>query len=151
MQEITVKPLESVLNVKLGETKENVIKIIGQPSASFEQTDHYQNQTPMFSIDYDKNQKVEYINISNPNSKNIKVSFKQIDLFNSVAREVISKLEKHNLTPDPKDPEFGYSFIFLNNELSLWRPTQPEAECDEDGKYFECIGIGIKGYYSNGY
>tara|TARA_B100000795_G_scaffold252948_1_gene222843 strand:+ start:1119 stop:1577 length:459 start_codon:yes stop_codon:yes gene_type:complete len=152
MQEIIVKPLDSTLNVKLGETRETVINTIGSPSRTLEQSDHYQNQTPMFSIDYNKNNKVEYINISNPNSTSIKVSLLGLDVFNTSAEEIILNLKNsHQLIPDSKDPELGYSYVFLNKEFSLWRPIQHEDPDCEEGKYFECIGIGIQGYYSDGY
>ncbi len=42
---------------------------------------------------------------------------------------------------DETDPELGYSYIFPDIELSIWRPNI-------DDEFFSTIGIGQKGYYS---
>ena len=49
---------------------------------------------------------------------------------------------------DRKDSEVPFSFVFSELELSFWRPTIPEDEFDEDGRFFETVGIGVKGYYT---
>ena len=41
---------------------------------------------------------------------------------------------------DSSDFELGYSYIFPNLELSVWRP-------DKEQPYFSTIGIGCRGYY----
>lgn len=145
---INVKPLESAIGVTLTSTKDEVRNKLGQPSHVIGSTDHFQNTLPMFSVDYDSNDSVEYISISNPNSDMVKVSFMDHSVFEVDANTLIEIIENEtNYRFDRNDPELEYSFIFHDLELSFWRPTIPENEDDEDGKYFETIGIGIKGYY----
>jgi hypothetical protein len=85
---------------------------------------------------------------------------------NPPAEEIISWLTRE--TPyDDSDSESGYSFIFPQLELSLWRPSRPEdvepieedaSEADrayfweefERARYFATVGLGMPGYYSNG-
>ena len=104
----------------------------------------------MFSVDYDSDNRVEYISISNPKEEGIKILYRGIDVFGTPATDLIEQIE--NLTDlryDRGDPELQYSFIFQDVDLSFWRPVLQENENDEGGKYFEAIGIGIKGYYTD--
>lgn len=45
------------------------------------------------------------------------------------------------------ESEGGCTFEFPSLELSLWRPTDDEAE----NQFFSTIGIGIDGYFSGAY
>lgn len=148
MKEIQVIPLKSAIDVNLGWTRKETLEKIGVPERKWENSDHYQKELPMFSIDYDAENRVEYISISNPKNDGVKVLYQGTDVFVTPANELIKIIEKNTgLRYDRDDPELHYSFIFHDVDLSFWRPVIPEDENDEDGKYFETIGIGIKGYY----
>ena len=148
MEEIIVKPLESALGVKLNSSRIEVHNTIGIPTRIIENTDHYQNEDLMFSIDYDENNCVEYISISNPLSNKFKVLYNNYNIFENTAEELIKKIESETIFRyDRDDPEMEYSYIFNDLELSFWRSTLPESEDDNDGKFFETVGIGVKGYY----
>jgi hypothetical protein len=79
----------------------------------------------------------------------VPVTYKGISVFETEAEELI-RLIALDTPYNGGDPELGYSFVFPRLELSLWRPVIPESIDDENGKYFSTIGIGRKGYYSNG-
>jgi len=49
---------------------------------------------------------------------------------------------------DTTDPELGYSYLFPRISLSLWRSVKPDA-ADQDGRFFEAIGVGVPGYFEN--
>ena len=70
-----------------------------------------------------------------------------IDLLNTDAMKVVSRLEAL-AAYDRTDSELGYSFIFPELELALWRPVLPESPKDKEGHYFDSVGIGVKGYFS---
>ena len=148
MKKFQVIPLQSLVGVQLGWTKNETYEKIGKPNRSINSTDYYEN--PYFSIHYDQNNFVEYIEVSNLNSNQYKLILENIDIFNTEAIELIKKLKiKLGINYDESDPEIPYSFIFPDIELSFWRPIIPENEFDSEGKYFETVGIGIKGYYSS--
>jgi hypothetical protein len=50
---------------------------------------------------------------------------------------------------ESSDRELGYVYVFPAIELSLWRATLPESADDPDGQFFEAVGLGIRGYFSN--
>ncbi len=148
MIELIIKPLESALGVNLNSPRIEVHNLIGNPTTVIDNTDHYQDENLMFSVDYDENNCVEYISISKPNSKMYKVLYNNYNIFEIAAEELIEKIENESVFRfDRNDPEIEYSYIFNDLELSFWRPTIPERKEDNDGRYFETVGIGVKGYY----
>ncbi|NWJ48967.1 MAG: hypothetical protein HXX08_24160 [Chloroflexi bacterium] len=115
-----------------------------------------------FAVHYStENSTVEFIEVSS--DCDIDVFYKDIDFFNTEVEELLVLLTKE--TPyDEDDPELGYSFIFPELELSLYRPHGPEdieplteESSEEDIKYYEgelkrlkyieSVGLGITGYY----
>ena len=51
---------------------------------------------------------------------------------------------------DPDDPEVGYSYIYPDLDLSVWRSTMPEGQEDDEGRFFRSVGVGRAGYYAKG-
>jgi hypothetical protein len=41
---------------------------------------------------------------------------------------------------DENDPELGWSFVFPELDLALWRPTREEES-------FSTVGVGVNGYF----
>ncbi len=151
MKQITVVPLLSALGITLGCTRKETYEKLGKPDSTWEQIDHFNKGKPIFSIEYNSQNNVEYIEITNPNENGIIILFKDIDVFGTPATELIKMIEETtDLRYDRNHPEADYSFIFPTAELSFWRPTIPTTENDEDGKYFKTIGIGNKGYFCEG-
>lgn len=149
MKEIQIIPLQSALGVEIGWSREQTIEMLGVPESTLNKTDYYQKELPMFSISYDSEIRIEYIEISNPKKTDVKVLFQGYDVFGIPANELINQIETStSLRYDRNDPELPYSFIFLEVELSFWRPVLQEYIEDPEGMYFETIGIGKEGYYT---
>ena len=145
---INIIPLQSAIGVKLASSRSETRKLIGLPSREIDNVDYYQFEPRFFSVHYDASNLVEFIEISNPHSEEIEVLFNGINVFEVPARELIQRIElETGYRFDRNDPELEYSYIFRDLDLSFWRPTISENDEDEDGKFFETIGIGIEGYY----
>ena len=148
MEQFEVIPLNSSMGVVLGWTREETLDAIGAPESTVGKIDYYHQRLPNFHVHYNEQGLVEFIEVANPMDGQIKVLLLEVDLFNTPADKVISEIENlARLTFDQNDPELPYSYTFPGLELSFWRPTVPEDEKDEDGRFFESVGIGIKGYY----
>ncbi|MGV7197861.1 hypothetical protein [Xanthomonas euvesicatoria] len=64
-------------------------------------------------------------------------------VFSTPASRLVEKFLA--VTPfDPFDKELGYSYVFPELELALWRPDMEEPQ----GEYFSTVGIGCVGYFS---
>jgi len=149
MTEIRVNPLESLNGIMLGWNREELQNKLGVPERTIKNTDYYQINSLHYSIHFDREEKIEYIELSNPKIESVQILLGSLNIFNSESIKLISSIEETmNLAYNKEDPEFPYSFIFPEVELSFWRPTLPENENDEEGRYFETVGIGIKGYYT---
>lgn len=88
------------------------------------------------------NDSLTYIELNNING-NI-AQFQTLNIFTTPACDVVDKLTK-NYNYSKRDPEIPYSYIFPEIQLSLWRPVIE----GEEGKYFQTVGIGVKGYYDS--
>jgi hypothetical protein len=146
---IQVYPLLAINEIKLGWSRTETYNCIGKPERIINKSEYYEIDDCFISVHYNSINKIEYIELSNPKNSKIEVMFKDLNLFNTKAENLISIIvEKFNFEFDKEDDEIPYSYIFNEIELSFWRPTLPETEFDENGLYFETIGIGDKGYYS---
>lgn len=148
-----VIPLHSFDQIDFGWSREKVLNTLGPPDSVLGKPEWYFYKGVDFSLYYGDKDFVEYIEIANPKnqSKSIVLTIDnfRIDIFNTPASSLIDSIEKSTAEKHDIDcSEVPYSFVFLKYELSLWRPTIPENPDDEDGKYFESLGIGVKGYFS---
>jgi hypothetical protein len=39
-------------------------------------------------------------------------------------------------------------YVFLALDLALWRPTLPEGTHDPEGRTFNTVGVGVRGYFA---
>lgn len=141
MTSIDIIPLKSAGHVKLGMTRSEVFQTIGKPTRNLQQKDAYQTNDVFFSLYYDQNDKLEYIEYSGLG--NAKILFNGIDIFKTPATDLIDQIVKQTgYQFDPNEKEIPYCYVFPELELSFWRPVVPENEHDEDGKYFMTVGIG---------
>ena len=88
---------------------------------------------------------VEYVELSR--DCGIRALYKGVDVFATRANEVVAHVCR-DAPFNPADPEIGFSYIFPDLEMSLWRPYVPESPNEEEGQEFSTIGVGVKGYYS---
>jgi hypothetical protein len=89
---------------------------------------------------------VEYIELSRHSG--FEAFFDGVDVFALSAVELVERLSRRAAF-DVNDPELGYSYVFPEWELALWRPIVPENDSDADGRFFSTVGIGVRGYFSN--
>jgi hypothetical protein len=146
-----VIPLRGIGPVFLDMSREQVRSAMGMQPRSFKKSfagsdlaDAYHEGG--FQVFYDKEDRVEYIELSSLDSSFIAV-YKGGLVFHTKASDLVDLISKD--TPfDPDDPELGYGYVFPALELSLWRPIKPESDDDLEGQYFSTIGVGRRGYYS---
>ena len=140
-----VEPLIGVGQVKLGMPRERVRELLGgdpHTSGSRRQVDNYHDGG--FQVFYDEAGNVEFIELAR--DADLVAMISGIDVFGTPAHEVLDAITQFSAY-NPDDPEVGYSYVFHDIELSLWRPNIPE-EAEGEGRYFSTIGIGVRGYYS---
>jgi len=72
------------------------------------------------------------------------VAWRGIDLLGEPADELIRKLA---VQTDVAITEHGHSLTCANLLIALWRPTMPEGEFDEEGRYFRTALVAAPGLY----
>lgn len=173
MTKIEILPLDGVQieklgKISLGQSKSDIERLLGQPSANSNQNRLFYNDYE-FRIDLDKNGKVEFIEfIYGPFPEKTELSIYGIDPFKIGADKLLEVLaEKNNGQID--DSEADHSFCFLNISVGVWRDATTKdieesiAEMKANNEYeenkdwleedltkaknFWTIGIGIKNYY----
>lgn len=141
MLRFEITPHVGVGPVKLGMPIHDVEAVMGKPEHVHDSRHGYLSG---FMVDFDNQGKVEFIELAN--SKMFQATFNGKNLHNLTAAEAVDYVSQFD-SYDRDDPEVGYSYIFKKLQLSLWRGVMPEDETDEDGKYFETVGVAIDGYF----
>ena len=141
MMNFEIIPKVGIGPIKLGMSRIEVEGIFGQPEhESNERIGYYSG----FMIDFDENHKVEFIELAKSN--NFSATLNGVNLHEVSAIDAVNYVSKID-NFDKTEPEQGYSYIFKGIQLSLWRGTMPENEADDDGKYFEAVGIAVENYF----
>jgi hypothetical protein len=146
MTEYEVVPLEGIGEVRLGMNRKEVRKIMGEnpeTSGSRGQVDNYHQNG--FQVFYTEEDTVEFIELLRESG--FRATARGVNIFDTTAKEVLHLIARYS-DYNQDDLELGYSYVFPDIELSLWRPSIPESDDDEEGKYFSTVGIGTRGYYS---
>jgi hypothetical protein len=86
----------------------------------------------------------EYIELSRESG--FRAVYRGIDVFATFADEVIAHVSRVAAF-DHADRELGYSYVFPDLDLGLWRPVLPESAEDSEGREFSTVGVGVTGYY----
>lgn len=141
MKHIEIEPNVGVGPIKLGMSKAEVIDLFGKPEYENNERSAYMAG---FMVDFDESNHVEFIELAS--SDLFAALYKGKNLHNLTASEAVEHVSKFD-SYDKNDPELGYSYVFKNLQLSLWRGTLPGNEQDEDGKYFESVAIGVSNYF----
>ena len=147
MLNFTIQPLHGIEPVAFNMDRESVhrgLKANCKVVEAAELREYYYGGE--FSVFYDSGMKVQYIELS-ASTENT-VYYNGVDVFNTPADDLVQLITR-DYAFDPNDFELGYTYMFPEIELSLWRPTIPESDDDEEGRYFQTIGIGRRGYYSD--
>ncbi len=90
--------------------------------------------------------RVEYVEATRSDPRPFEPWFMDLPLFETPADEVIATLTK-TAAYDHRHPEVGYSYVFHEWELALWRPAVPEDD-PAAARFFATVGVGVAGYYS---
>jgi len=91
MTTIHIIPLKSAGPVKLGLTKEEILKTVGIPSDRHPEKAYYQYDNIFFSISYDQNNRVQYIEYSTPTGNKSKVLLNGIDILGHLRTTSLSR------------------------------------------------------------
>ena len=150
MQTYLVEPLLGVGPVRIGMTREAVQQSMPEASQPFLKTRHAQHETDAFhgnafQVFYTGDSPtVDYIELSK--TPEIQVMFAGQSVFGTPAEELVEILGRENA--HHSDDDFTpCDVLFPDLQMSLWRLTPPESPGEEEGRYFDTVGIGGPGYY----
>jgi len=141
MRTFEIIPHKGVGPVKFGMEVHEVEAVIGKPKYTHANRYDYLSG---FMVDFDESGKVAFLELAN--SPKFQATYRGANLHSMKADDAIKFMSQFD-TYDANNPEIGYSYLFKNLQLSLWRGTMPENDFDEDGIYFEAVGIGADNYF----
>jgi hypothetical protein len=136
-----IEPLVGVGPVRFDMTRADVYAVLGTPEYKNGNRECFLSG---LMVDFDEAGAVEFVELAN--SEKFTATFHRQDLHTIPANDAVTLLSKYGKFKDD-DPELGHSYIFPDLQMSLWRSTVQDDENDEDGKYFEAIGIARPGYF----
>ncbi|KQL45325.1 hypothetical protein AN963_27515 [Brevibacillus choshinensis] len=110
MGKLIIEPGQGIGTIKLGTSIAEVNECIEEYDAKYKkdyhQTDRFGNYfTHMFMVEYDSNEKVNFI-----------------DVFNTKAEQLVAVIDTISKY-DRDDRELGWTYHFRDIGLSLWRPN----------------------------
>lgn len=141
MNKFEITPNIGVGPIKFGMNRSSVEAVFGKPDNVSNSRIGFMSG---FFIDFNINDKVKFIELSD--SAEFEITYSGINLYKIKADDVVALLSIKD-SYDSTDPELGYSYIFKSLQISLWRGTMPENEQDNDGMYFEAIGVANESYF----
>jgi hypothetical protein len=131
--------------IRLGMTRDEVRQHLGQPDGDDDEREWYLDD---MAIDFDSSGKVIFIELAESDNYKATLNGKCLhDLPASDAVAHVTAIAPYN----ENDPELGYTYVFPDLQLSLWRPVIPDDEQDADdpnGRRFESVGVGGDGYFA---
>lgn len=152
MIEYVIKPHQGVGPVRFGMTRAEVRACMPEAPEPFLKipTDAYEVDGfhgRAFQVHYaGEEPRVEYVELGS--GSGLRALIDGSDVFSVLAEEIVDRVSRFNAV-EVDDQEMPYVYVFNELDLSFWRPTAPESEYDEDGRYFMAVGIGVRGYYSS--
>lgn len=166
---VTIFPLDRLviddISISLGMERNRVEALLGTGSTINNRHYYYNHE---MAIDYDSNDKVEFIEFLGGIDGSLKPVIYGISAFDTEAEEMLEILKKNNDdTVDDSEP--GYSYSFSNLSVGVYREIRPEdvlemiEEMKAEGiltennpilendkrraKHWSTIGFGVAGYY----
>ncbi len=134
-------PQTSVGPIRLGISLDEFLAKFGPPKLI---RDNRYEYLPGFFVDVDQNNHVEFIELGA--SSEFIAHFKGFDVHRTSAKEILKLFESEDGF-DRQEPDLGQSYIFKKIQISLWRNVMPENENDEDGRFFDAVGIAVPQYF----
>lgn len=145
-----VIPHVGVGPVKLGMTRQDVRTVMPGPCESFLKAGEilvdafHDCGFQVFYAEGETGPTAEFIELSA--RFDFRAIYRGIDIFATPADQVLAHVSV-DAPFDPDDPEFGYSYIFHDLDLALWRPVIQSAPDEPEGREFSTIGVGIADYF----
>lgn len=112
--------------------------------AATQEVDAYHNNA--FQVFFDEQDAVEYIELSR-DEPSFATLYKGQNVFALPDEELVALIAQE-ADFDPINWELGYSYVFPDLELAVWRPVLPENVDNPDDRFFSTIGVGRLGYFS---
>ena len=166
---IEIHPLENItidsITVSLGEARTDVETSLGKGQMIGNRCYYFDSE---MAIDYDENNKVEFIEFLGGVGGSLRPTLYGISIFDAHAYEVTALLSQKN-AGEINDTEHGYSYAYKKISVGIYRETRPEdvAEMIEEMKslgievegnedvsvettkanHWATVGFGIVGYY----
>ncbi len=146
MRDFTIVPHQGVGPIQLGMTRSQVHEQLGEPE--FVTRDRGREAfLGGFMVDFDQEGHVEFIELAK--SEKFRGVFEGKCLHDLPADDAVAFVSQFG-TYDETARDLGYSYIFPDLQLSLWRgtiadPDQPDE--DQQGRHFEAVGIAVDGYF----
>ncbi|MCM3472222.1 hypothetical protein [Brevibacillus borstelensis] len=143
--------------IKLGMSKDEVEACIQEYARKYQKEYHVRNYFKnVFRVEYDVNERVDFIEIPSSLKDEFNCLFYDIDVFNTKADDLVNHIDRIS-EYDRNHRELGYTYFFPELGLSLWRPIifkeeymeedwfkemSPENQEDEmKHLYFEAVSI----------
>jgi len=152
---IIIRANVGIGEIVLGATKEQVEEVLDQYAML---PDIGEFIPSMFnSIEYDSDERVKFIEFSNPYHTKVSCLYTEVDIFRTKVDELVEYLDK--ISPYQRDaPELGYMYTFPQLGMTLWRPTiVTEADLEtvseemleeaKEGLYFMTVSLARPGYW----
>ena len=146
----TVVPHEGVAPVRLGMARAECRRVMPEAPRTFRKgpgdgggTDAFHSSA--FQVFYDAQDRVEYIELSR--GPEVDPQLAGVSVLEVAADEAVAHVRRL-AEFDADDPEVGYSYVFPDLDVALWRPVIPESDDDPDGRTFSTVGVGISGYHA---
>jgi hypothetical protein len=164
MKKFIVEPLKGIGVINLGDVKSDVHSALGKTDTTGNDPDYYFENC--LQVHYDKDNKVEFIEFCTGGPIEIEVF--GANPFQLLANDLVNLLkEKNGPVFNKREAPFSYAFKTLS--IGIFRESSEEdilesiEECKKEGtykenedwlledlekfKYFQTLGIGVKGYY----
>ncbi len=150
MRDFTIVPHHGVGPIRLGMTRSQVHEQFGKPEFVTRDGSR-EGFLGGFMVDFDQEDRVEFIELAK--SENFRGVFEGKCLHELPADDAVAVVSRFG-TYDETVRDLGYSYIFPDLQLSLWRgtiadPDQPDD--DHQGRCFEAVGIAVDDYFSAGH
>ncbi|TDL65492.1 hypothetical protein E2R58_18620 [Paenibacillus amylolyticus] len=162
MEPLEVIPMVGIGPFKLGMSKSEVEEIIECITPEISQL---YNQ-----LEYDSEHKLYFIEVSNPHDyspdeSDVVLTYDNIDVFRTKADDLVKLIDSKTPYTRDIDAELGFSFIFKDIQLALWRPSvmteemlnsvefltefSPEnQELEKRFFYFRTVAVAAPGYFN---
>lgn len=144
---LELEPLQAAGSIRLGATRTEVRATMQAAPTSFQKS----SDNPLvdawhdgaLQVFYSEADAVEFVEISL--LPLIRPVFRGLAVLALPAEVVVAELDR--LSPyDRSDPEVGYTFLFREWQLCLWRPALP-TDAPEEARFFRTVGMGVAGYF----